>query len=499
MPIDRLLDALFDPSREPGSRWLVRAWLSGLFLSGLFTWAYFFAFGAAALDFHDWADITIPRLAFMQQALTAGELPLHLSLSNALHGVTERYLTIPDVVTTPQTLLLLVMPISRFVIADVLIHYSIGFAGLLLVRRYFDWSLYTFSVVFLLVLFNGHILAHYSVGHFTWGAYFLFPIAGLLVFRFLDGDDSWRSVAQFAAIMFYMVLAGGQHHMTWILLLLLALLPFCWSRAWWIVAVAVSSVLLSAVRLLPPALELESFRRSGLFTSVTGYPSVWHLLESLVRLRRETPGAVPGLPANLQYFDQNHWEFNVYIGAVGAAFVACGVYQWLRAESPRYRQLVVPMFAVVALSMGSVLRIVRWSGVPLLQGERATSRMFGLVLVLLVIVAAGFVDRYLRASGQTWRQRALAGAALVFLVLDISASVRLERVAISSGLFGPSAFNASNLAHRADPAYVAVLAAGLAITIATAATLTVLTRREARAGRSPAAGTAPAPRSPHTE
>lgn len=41
-----------------------------------------------------------------------------------------------------------------------------------------------------------------------------------------------RSVAQFAALMSYMVLSGGQHHLTWVLLLLGLLVPFCWRRAW---------------------------------------------------------------------------------------------------------------------------------------------------------------------------------------------------------------------------------------------------------------------------
>ena len=87
------------------------------------------------------------------------------------------------------------MPVQAFVLVDVWIFFSAGFAGLLLIRRHFNWSLVAFSGVFLLFLFNGHILAHYSVGHFTWGPYFLFPLVALLVFRFLDGDDSWRSVA----------------------------------------------------------------------------------------------------------------------------------------------------------------------------------------------------------------------------------------------------------------------------------------------------------------
>jgi hypothetical protein len=483
MRADSVLATIFERALESRQPWLRRAWLSGLFVAGLAAWAFFFAFGSTTLDFHDWADITVPRLTFLQHAVQAAEWPLHMARSNALHGVTERFLAIPDVITTPQLALLMWLPINTFVIVDVWINYALGFAGLLLLRRHLDWSLFTFTLAFLLILFNGHVLAHYSVGHFTWAAYFLFPVIAYLLLRYLDGDDSWRSIALFAATMAYMVMAGGQHHVTWVLLLLLVLLPFCRGRRRWVISAAVASVGLSAVRLLPPVLELQSFRAAGFVTDVVGYPSVWHLLESLVSLRREVAVPMSALPANLRQFDQRFWEFNVYVGVAGAALVAYGVYQWLRAEQPRYRQLIVPIFTIAALSMGSIYRLPRLSGVPLLLGERATSRMFSVALVLLIVIAATFINRQAAEVWKSWRSRLLALAALAFVVIDVSASIRLQRVAISSGLFGSSPFNPATPAHYSDPAYLLALGAGFAISVATALTLAVLVFRErTRAG-----------------
>ena len=480
MQANSALRPFFEPALDVHRPWLGRIWLSGLFVAGLVAWAYFFAFGRAPLDFHDWADITVPRLAFLQQALQAAEAPLHMARSNALHGVTERFLAIPDVITTPQLALLMVMPINTFVIIDVWFNYAIGFAGLLLLRRHLDWSLFTFTLAFLLILFNGHVLAHYSVGHFTWASYFVFPLIAYLLLRYLDGDDSWRLVALFAATMTYMVMAGGQHHVTWVLVLLVVLLPFCRGHRRWLVSAAVFSVGLSAVRLLPPVLELQSFRAAGFVTDVVGYPSVWHLVESLVSLRREVAVPMSGLPANLRLFDQRFWEFNVYVGVVGAVLVAYGVYQWLRAEQPQYRQLIVPIFTIAALSMGSVYRLPRMSGVPLLLGERATSRMFSLALVFLVVIAVTFINRQAADTWTSWRSRLLSLAALAFVVIDVSASIRLQRVAISSGMFGSSPFNPATAIYPSDPAYLSVLAAGLAISVATALILGVLVLWERR-------------------
>lgn len=472
--------ALFAPERDARSSWIVKAWLGGLFIAGLIGWSYVMGWGSAPLNFHDWNVINQPRLTFVQNALRDGAWPLHMAGTESLHRVTDRFLALPDVITSPQMLLLLVLPVQQFILADVLIHFSLGFAGLLLLRRHFQWSAFGFSLVFLMFLFNGHILAHYSVGHVTWGAYFLFPLIALLLFRFLDGDDSWRAIGLFAAVMFYMVLAGGQHHFTWVLLLLGLLVPFCWTRAWWLAAAAIASGLLGAVRLLPPALELRSFKQAGLVADVVGYPSVSHVIGALVLLRRESQSFAESLPGNLWFFDGAYYEFNVYVGAVGFTLLLAGLYQWLRAASPAYREMVLPIFAMIAFSLGSVFRLVRATAIPLFEGERYTSRMFSLPLFLLMVMAVVAIDRQLRASSALRWHRVLAGVALALLAIDISASVRLWRVGVSAASFGATAFDpaTATLVHRADPSYVTVLLVGLAISLATAVSLTVLVMRE---------------------
>jgi multisubunit Na+/H+ antiporter MnhC subunit len=72
---------------------------------------------------------------------------------------------------------------------------------------------------------------------------------------------------------------------------------------------------------------------------------------------------------------------------------------------------------------------------------------------------------------------------LSFVAIDIGASLRLWRAAISSGMFGRTAFDAaaSAVVERADPAYANVLLAGAVVTVATAAILLALVYRERRA------------------
>ncbi len=477
------IEILFAIEREPREPWIARLWMAGLFAAGLVGWAYVVGWGLTPLDFHDWTDINFPRLLFLQNALRGGEWPLHMAGSASLHGVTDRFLTLPDVITSPQSLLLLVLPIQTFAVVDVLLHYAVGFWGLVVLRRQLEWSLAVFALAALLFLFNGHILAHYGVGQFTWGSYFLFPLLAGFLMRFLDGDDSWTLLAKFAGVMFYIVLAGGQHHFTWILLLLTLMLPFCWQRKGWLIGAVAASGLLSAVRLLPPVLELQAFRGAGLVDDVVGYPSLWHLLMSLVVLRRETATFNAALPGNLWFFDSGFYEFNAYVGVAGFVVLVVGVVRWLRDASPRYAALIVPVFLMTALSIGSAYRIVRATGIPLLEGERYTSRLFSVPLFFLMVMAASAIDRWLKSAAVSAWHRALALVTLAFVAIDIGGSVRLWRPAISSSLFGRSQFDAaaSAVVQRPDGAYLAVVLAGALISTVTAAVLLVMAYRERRA------------------
>jgi hypothetical protein len=206
--------------------------------------------------------------------------------------------------------------------------------------------------------------------------------------------------------------------------------------------------LLSAVRLLPPRLEVSAFRAHGLVTDVIGYPSVMHLLESLVALRRESPAFDEALPGNIWFFDRSYYEFNAYVGVVGVAFLVIGLYRSWRAALPIYRQMIVPVLAMTAFSIASVYRIVRLTQVPLVESERYTARMFSLPLVLLIVIAAAEIDGYMqRATTSVWH-RVLALAALAALAIDITANLRLWRVLISSGLFGHGRAGSDDGRHR---------------------------------------------------
>ena len=109
---------------------------------------------------------------------------------------TDPYLACPDTLLSPQALLLLFLEPGPFMLANVLFMYTLGWVGMLLIRRRYHLALVPFTALLLLFNFNGHITAHLAVGHSEWVGYFILPFFVLLVLILVDpeGDSATAKV-----------------------------------------------------------------------------------------------------------------------------------------------------------------------------------------------------------------------------------------------------------------------------------------------------------------
>ena len=194
---------------QPGEKlaWLQRLWLAALFTGGIILWGRFLNWGRGPLNFADWAVIYGPRLAFLRSAILRWELPLHLSAPAVEDGTTLRFFASPDQILSPQVFLLPWLDAGRFVLLQFILMFALGFWALLLLRRRFQLSLLAFTILFALFSFNGHILAHASIGHASWAGYFLYAAFAVLVFDLLEGQAGWRWVAKTAFLASFMLTA----------------------------------------------------------------------------------------------------------------------------------------------------------------------------------------------------------------------------------------------------------------------------------------------------
>jgi hypothetical protein len=475
----RLIDGfpflIFDPSEEKRNQQAVWIYLLILYLAGILLWGVVFDFRRSPLNFHDWRMLFLPRFDAIRDAINYRMLPLHVSCGECLLGVTDRFFVIPDVVVTPQMILLSFLDVDTFALFDLLLHYTTATVGLILLRQKLNLSLMSYSFLFFLFNFNGFVQANYAVGHLNWGGYFLFPFYFLLLFQIFDRQPSWKWVAQMAFLSLYMILAGSQHHYTWMMLFLLFLAFSYLSSFKWMAAAMLFSGFLSAVRLLPPVLGLNDFS-DPFFRFRTGYHTLYDLWSSLVMIRP------PDFDQPVIYRDTNlgYWEFDYFISFIGACFIIYFGFINMKNGGTfrKYLPLLIPALALFILSQGQIYKYTFFN-LPILSSERIATRMISLPMTFFMIMAAfqfqEFLDRY-RSGAIRW----FVTGALLMLVHELYTHAVIWNVDALGDFFGKEKmqFDGNSIINYSDPVYITTLTIGLILTLLTAIVLWILVRRE---------------------
>ena len=470
--------SVFRDSKFHRTRWFTWTWLVALYLAGVVLWGYFFSWGNFNLTFRDWAYITGPRLAILRDALIQGIPPLHISDSYALEEISDRFLAIPDQILSPQVILLRFLPIEslgRFVVGNVLLLYSLGYAGLLFLRRRFSLSLLPFTILFVLFNFNGHILAHLAIGHATWGGYFLFPWFAIFVFQLVEGERGWTWITKMALLMVAIILQGSFHQFVWALIFLTLLAVAKREYFLTVSGGALFAVLISLFRLLPPVILLGQFDNEFF----SGYPTLADLWQSLVTIYpTDTKLSYAWIGTSIGY-----WEFNLYIGLAGAIFlIYFGIWRWLRARDDHFgfQSLALPVLGLVVLSIGRIFEILRHAPIPLLDGERVSSRIISLPFVFILIFAVIFFKDCLdRPHRNLTLVYLIIGSALIINLNDLWQNYRIWRVAevvrhLQEAGFVPLDWIVAN---HPDPPYLGLILAGAFLSLVSLGILLFFTWR----------------------
>lgn len=475
--LQNILAALFDTEQEKKYRWLTVGFLAGLFLLGVALWGKFFNWGRIPFDWHDWAEVNAARMAFLRDAIQKGVLPLHMPDASALRNVTDRFMAIPDVILSPQILLMKVLDVGQFVLANTILLYAVGMLGLLWFKRKYSISLAAFTILFLLFNFNGHILAHNSVGHITWGGYFLFPWLLALTLQLLEGDHSWRWVTLTALLLFAMWLQGSFHQFIWSLLFLAILALTSWEHILPIFKVGVAAVLLSMVRILAPALEANAFDQDFL----GGYPTVWDVFTNMLKIR----APADAMSTRSALTTLGSWEFDLYVGVFGVIFIIIfGVFMYVkhRVGHKGFTQLLLPLAVMFALSIGQVYDLVRILHIPLFAGERVSARIISLPFVFIVVIGAVEFQDWLRSIKTSPVIQVFTLVGIGLIGHDLWQYLKLWQVTNAYTAFPVTPVNLAIkiVSNHPDAPYTTALAAGAAVSTLTLLFLLMMTWREKR-------------------
>ena len=430
----RLFSCLFTAELHGRMKILTVLWLVGVYALGIWWFGAFFNWGLHGVTFQDWADITAPRLQFFKTAVQTGQLPLHISDPSTMHGDTLRYLTVPDTLISPQMILLGRFTIQRFNFINVLFLYTLGFAGLLVLRKQLHLSLAAFSFLSLLFNFNGNILAHYSVGHTSWGGYFLFSWFAWLILRFVDGDRSWKWTFGMALLLFIIWLQGSFHQYIWLLLFLVLVGLTIHGAFWAILRTGIFTLLMSSFRILPAILLYGKFEGSFM----AGYPTLYSIWDSLVTIAN--PVANPYYPSGIQA--AGAWETTCFVGLVGAFFILYfGAIRTIFDPDSPYIRLLLPISGMVLLSLGRFFVYIRSLPIPLLSGERISTRIFCIGLVFLIVLGAERFQNWLNRVNSQHIVHLGVAAAFMLMITELRMNITVWKLSTVQYIFTPVYYN----------------------------------------------------------
>ncbi len=444
------LEILFMPAQTTLAKWVVGILLLIVFAAGILHWGIFLNWFSNKFNFQDWHNQVLPYLEFLTKSLKSGQFPMYADSPYMIPG---QYLARQNRPFSPQIFLLYFLDPAQYVLVNVWVFYCIGFVGLLLIQRRYHLSFVSFLALFLLINLNGHILAHFAVGHFEWVGYFLLPYYVLLILKMLDGEKTgWKWLFSMAILMLTMVLQGLAHFFIYCMTILF-LIGLFQPRYFLTTTKAIAlSCLLSMIRLLPPALQYGG--GTGL-QDLGGFVSVFQLFQSFI---------LPG----------GNWEKEYYVGVIGFAFLLYFgmIRNWVKDE--KYRPLYLPMLTMTFFSIGAIYQPLFVSHIPFADSQRAPTRFIIIPLVFLIILASiqfqAFLDE-LKQKDWEWEKKTIMLFGLALMAYDLVIHSRTWSLQHYRPAPIPGTIRMALANNYSDPSYVATLIIGSACTVFT---LTIL-------------------------
>jgi hypothetical protein len=386
----------------------------------------------------------------LKEALTNLHLPLHTDPPLS-YGV-SRFFSIPDVPFSPQMLLLRFLDPGINFLINILLMFSVGYIGCLRIKRHYQLSVFSFTILALLFNVNGFITSHIAAGHTFFTGYFLLPFYILLTLQLMEGKASKNWYAQMGLVLFGIELVGTTHIFAICFMFLGVLLLFAKSDRTNILKSMVAGVVLNIYRLAPAALALTAVRKPPF----AGFTTLGDLITGLVWIIPPSKSFV-GLPIAW-------WEFDMFIGVLGLAFILFfGIKTMWKSKresqaSDTYRPLVKTMLVFSVFSIGYLYMPINYLPIPLLNLVHVPSRFLILPLLYIIAMACTQIQLWLnRRSSSSWHHFSLM-LLLAILGHDLFQHARLWRVEYIFEAFSAEPLDFSlHIVNQIDPVYIIVL------------------------------------------
>lgn len=382
-----------------------------LFLIGIVYWGLFYFRGDAAIAHGDWIKEQI-YLDTLRVAVEQFQMPW--AWDKPFYHSANLFMANPEVVFTPDILLLRWLTNNHFFYLHHCIFYAFGFffVNKIAAQAAWRWPVYVF--VFLVFNFNGYLTSHISEGHFQWTGYYLIPAFLYFLYQ-ASREVKLHEANVFAGFILGILFANGSFHIAiWLSLFTGFLFVFerhSWCKLLLVLAVGYG---LGAFRVIPALAYFSSAPSTGV---QSGYTDLSLLLNALTQLRAHGFGATTL---------QGWWEYSLFVGFTGFFLLVFGVATYLLnklKDKQLNHQWVFAAVLMFLLSLGNTWGILATLHLPFGAVERLSSRFIVIPFLLSVLVSGCAINSLLTEWCQSERYQ--RKASLVFWVLVIFVGVDL--------------------------------------------------------------------------
>ena len=359
-----------------------------IYIAGICFWIYFFNGGSITFLSNDWSK-EYTYYSILKQALITHTIPYNIS--QQIQG-TDRFLANPETNIFPSILLLPFLSIGKFILLHILIMYSFGYFGCLMLLRKYNLSLLPFLFLFSLYNFNGYIISHLSAGHSMWSGYFLLSIFFYLVFEMIEKDGNSFTSIKLAFILVIILTAGAVHLYIFCLMLLFLIAILNWKYTKSFIYSIGLSLILGLYRLAPAFFAFKNYKPS----CKSGFNTPINFITALIAIKPITTFRV------VNSFTIGCWEYDIYISIIGVLFLLTfGIYFSFRNYkdfNQSFKVLLIPLIIIFILSIDNVYGFVTSFLFSILQFERMPTRFIIIPLVFLFIISSIQMQNVLNSS-----------------------------------------------------------------------------------------------------
>jgi hypothetical protein len=372
-----------------------------LYLIGFIFWYKFLGLGQPFIAVNDWVNSNL-HLDTVRLGINHAEIPWSPSIA---YGNNKYFLANPEVVTTPDIILLKIINNSTYIYLHIMLLYSIGFYSLLKISDKYSLSNYSFILLYVLFNYNGYIISHLSMGHFIWTGYFLLPLFIYYLNNFLVSRSQIYIILN-SFLMGFLYLNGSFHIAIFLCMFLIFSAMWEIKNLFPFLKIIILSGLIGFSKILPALIFFKHDGRLEIgskFRFITGYPDLSTLLDAFL-VQKDHSYMLNVISGELYWH-----EYSMYVGVLPFIGLLVGVFYAIKkSDHILSAPIIFGGCAILLMSFENTYSIIANAPLPFVGIERISTRFIVIpFLIFLIYGIIGFdslikdikVNKYVLFSG----------------------------------------------------------------------------------------------------